>query len=82
MSRYWREQGSEVCALDLSAQMLAEAQRHDVAHHYLLADIEAIPQAAATFDGTEQSGRAVVQRPTRCVKRAIPGGASRRNGGV
>ena len=50
MSRYWREQGSEVCALDLSAQMLAEAQRHDVAHHYLLADIEAIPQAAATFD--------------------------------
>jgi malonyl-CoA O-methyltransferase len=30
--------------------MLAEAQRHDVAHHYLLADIEAIPQAAATFD--------------------------------
>lgn len=31
MSRYWREQGSEVCALDLSAQMLTEAQRHDVA---------------------------------------------------
>ncbi|MGI3453798.1 methyltransferase domain-containing protein, partial [Citrobacter arsenatis] len=50
MSRYWREQGSEVCALDLSAQMLTQAQRHDVAHHYLLADIEAIPQAAATFD--------------------------------
>ncbi|HHO9700733.1 TPA: malonyl-ACP O-methyltransferase BioC [Citrobacter braakii] len=50
MSRYWREQGSEVCALDLSAQMLTEAQRHDVAHRYLLADIEAIPQAAATFD--------------------------------
>ncbi|MDU1000634.1 malonyl-ACP O-methyltransferase BioC [Citrobacter sp.] len=50
MSRYWREQGSEVCALDLSAQMLTEAQRHDVAHRYLLADIEAIPQATATFD--------------------------------
>jgi malonyl-CoA O-methyltransferase len=50
MSRYWREQGSEVCALDLSAQMLTEAQRHDVAHRYLLADIEAIPQVAATFD--------------------------------
>ncbi|WP_410679158.1 malonyl-ACP O-methyltransferase BioC [Citrobacter europaeus] len=50
MSRYWREQGSEVCALDLSAQMLTQAQRHDVAHRYLLADIEAIPQAAGTFD--------------------------------
>ncbi|AWS97769.1 MULTISPECIES: malonyl-ACP O-methyltransferase BioC [Citrobacter] len=50
MSRYWREQGSEVCALDLSSQMLAEAQRHDVAHHYLLADIEDIPQATASFD--------------------------------
>ncbi|MBP8542270.1 MULTISPECIES: malonyl-ACP O-methyltransferase BioC [unclassified Citrobacter] len=50
MSRYWRRQGSKVSALDLSAQMLAEAQRHDVAHHYLLADIEALPQASATFD--------------------------------
>lgn len=50
MSRYWRQQGSKVSALDLSAQMLAEAQRHDVAHHYLLADIEALPQASATFD--------------------------------
>ena len=48
MSRYWRQQGSKVSALDLSAQMLAEAQRHDVAHHYLLADIEALPQASAT----------------------------------
>lgn len=38
--------------------MLAEAQRHDVAHHYLLADIEAIPQAAATFD-TARSNLAV-----------------------
>ena len=50
MSRYWREQGSEVSALDLSEQMLAEAQRQNAAHHYLLADIEAIPQNAATFD--------------------------------
>ena len=50
MSRYWREQGSEVSALDLSAPMLAQAQRHDAAHHYLLADIEAIPQGTATFD--------------------------------
>ncbi|EPZ2456192.1 malonyl-ACP O-methyltransferase BioC [Citrobacter youngae] len=50
MSRYWREQGSEVSALDLSEQMLVEAQRQNAAHHYLLADIEAIPQNAATFD--------------------------------
>ncbi|MEG1421121.1 malonyl-ACP O-methyltransferase BioC [Citrobacter sp.] len=50
MSRYWRELGSEVSALDLSSQMLTEAQRHNVAHYYLLADIEAIPQATATFD--------------------------------
>lgn len=50
MSRYWREQGSDVTALDLSAQMLAEAQRQNVAQHYLMADIEAIPQATATFD--------------------------------
>ncbi|WES69895.1 malonyl-ACP O-methyltransferase BioC [Superficieibacter sp. HKU1] len=50
MSRYWREQGSHVTALDLSPQMLGEAQRQDAAHHYLLADIEAIPLADAQFD--------------------------------
>ncbi|ENM2865567.1 malonyl-ACP O-methyltransferase BioC [Citrobacter koseri] len=50
MSRFWREQGCEVTALDLSAQMLDEARRQQAAHHYLAADIEAIPLAAALFD--------------------------------
>lgn len=50
MSRFWREQGCEVTALDLSAQMLDEARRQQAAHHYLTADIEAIPLAAARFD--------------------------------
>lgn len=50
MSLYWRERGCDVTALDLSLQMLAEAQRQNVAHHYLMADIEAIPQDTATFD--------------------------------
>lgn len=50
MSRYWREQGSLVTALDLSAPMLEEAQRQAAADHYLLADIEAIPLADAQFD--------------------------------
>ncbi len=36
MSRYWREAGSVVTALDLSAGMLAQAQRNDAAQHYLL----------------------------------------------
>ena len=36
MSRYWREAGSVVTALDLSAGMLARAQRNDAAQHYLL----------------------------------------------
>ena len=43
MSRYWREAGSVVTALDLSAGMLAQAQRHDAAQHYLQGDIEALP---------------------------------------
>lgn len=50
MSRYWREQGSQVTALDLSARMLEEAQRQAAADHYLLADIEALPLADAQFD--------------------------------
>ena len=32
-----------VTALDLSAGMLAQAQRHDAAQHYLQGDIEALP---------------------------------------
>lgn len=50
MSRYWRTQGSEVTALDLSAQMLEEARRQQAADHYLMADIESISQPTASFD--------------------------------
>ncbi|SUH04488.1 biotin biosynthesis protein BioC [Salmonella enterica subsp. enterica] len=46
MSRYWRERGSEVTALDLSLAMLQQARDRQAAHHYLLADIEAIPHDA------------------------------------
>lgn len=50
MSRYWRERGSEVTALDLSLPMLQQARDRKAAHHYLLADIEAIPHDAGIFD--------------------------------
>ncbi|WP_336218845.1 malonyl-ACP O-methyltransferase BioC [Citrobacter amalonaticus] len=50
LSRYWRDRGSRVTALDLSAQMLDEARRQDVAHYYLAGDIESLPLATATFD--------------------------------
>jgi malonyl-CoA O-methyltransferase len=50
MSRYWREAGSVVTALDLSAGMLAQAQRNDAAQHYLLGDIEALPLPDACVD--------------------------------
>ena len=50
LSRYWRDQGSQVTALDLSARMLDEARRQGVAHHYLAGDIESLPLASATFD--------------------------------
>ncbi|HFZ8993632.1 TPA: malonyl-ACP O-methyltransferase BioC [Citrobacter freundii] len=50
MSRYWRRQGSTVTALDLSPAMLAEAHRQQAAHHYLAADIEAIPLKTACMD--------------------------------
>ncbi|MCK7257311.1 malonyl-ACP O-methyltransferase BioC [Enterobacter sp. AD2-3] len=49
-SRYWRGAGSQVTAIDLSAQMLEEARQQQAAHRYLLADIEAIPLADAQFD--------------------------------
>lgn len=50
MSRYWRERGSDVTALDLSLPMLQQARDSKAAHHYLLADIEAIPHDAGVFD--------------------------------
>ncbi|MEG5549668.1 malonyl-ACP O-methyltransferase BioC [Enterobacter wuhouensis] len=49
-SRYWRDAGSHVTALDLSAQMLDEARQQQAADRYLQADIEAIPLADAQFD--------------------------------
>ena len=49
-SRYWRDAGSHVTALDLSAQMLDEARQQRAADRYLQADIEAIPLADAQFD--------------------------------
>lgn len=49
-SRRWRERGSEVTALDLSAQMLAQARSQQTAHHYTQGDIEALPFASRSFD--------------------------------
>jgi malonyl-CoA O-methyltransferase len=49
-SRYWKNSGSEVTALDLSPQMLSQARLSRVAHHYVAADIEALPLADAQFD--------------------------------
>lgn len=49
-SRYWRESGSHVTALDLAADMLQQAQYQQVADDYLLADIEAIPLPDSGFD--------------------------------
>ncbi|MER1977226.1 malonyl-ACP O-methyltransferase BioC [Pseudocitrobacter faecalis] len=49
-SRYWREQGCEVTALDLCAEMLVQARQQQAAQHYLQADIEAIPLPDAGFD--------------------------------
>lgn len=37
-------------ALDLSLPMLQQARDRQAAHHYLLADIEAIPHDAEVFD--------------------------------
>ena len=42
-SRYWRERGSYVTALDLSDDMLQQARHHQAADRYLQADIEDIP---------------------------------------
>ncbi|WP_312688303.1 malonyl-ACP O-methyltransferase BioC [Kosakonia sp.] len=49
MSRYWRGQGSDVTALDLSASMLDEARRQYSAQQYVTGDIEALPFADTAF---------------------------------
>lgn len=49
-SRFWRDAGSDVTALDLSAQMLLEAERQQSAQRYVQADIEAMPLSDAQFD--------------------------------
>jgi len=49
-SRHWMQQGCEVTALDLSPLMLAHAQRHRTAHHFVEGDIEHIPLSESRFD--------------------------------
>lgn len=49
MSRYWRAQGCDVTALDLSPTMLDEARRQHSAGRYLVGDIEALPLADTQF---------------------------------
>lgn len=82
MSRYWRERRSEVTATDLSLPMLQQARDRQAAHHYLLADIEAIPHDAEVFDLARSNWRSVVRRFTRCVERVVSGCTARRRGGV
>ncbi len=82
MSRYWREAGSEVTALDLSAGMLAQAQRNGAAQHYLQGDIEALPLPDACFD-LAWSNLAVQWCDELSAQwRAVPGGAARRASSV
>ncbi|HDG1672515.1 malonyl-ACP O-methyltransferase BioC [Kluyvera cryocrescens] len=49
-SRYWRERGSHVTALDLSGDMLQQAQRQGAADRYVHADIEDIPLSEGGFE--------------------------------
>lgn len=50
ISRFWRDAGSRVTALDLSVDMLAEARRGNCAHRYVEGDIEALPLADGSVD--------------------------------
>ncbi|ROP59137.1 pimeloyl-CoA biosynthesis protein BioC [Enterobacter sp. BIGb0383] len=50
MSRYWRDAGAQVTALDLSEPMLAEARRQQAADRFLLGDIDALPLADGEVD--------------------------------
>lgn len=49
-SQRWRYAGNEVTALDLSAEMLLQAQSQQAADRYLTGDIEALPFAQPCFD--------------------------------
>ena len=49
-SRYWRDKGSHVTALDLSDEMLQHARAQQSADRYLQADIEDIPPLENGFE--------------------------------
>ncbi|RYC48038.1 malonyl-ACP O-methyltransferase BioC [Pectobacterium zantedeschiae] len=49
-SRYWRQAGKNVTALDLSVEMLAYAREQHVADRYLEGDIEDLPLADSSVD--------------------------------
>lgn len=49
-SRYWRQRGHQVTALDLSAAMLRQARLQQAADHYLSGDIDALPIASQSMD--------------------------------
>ncbi|HBZ17164.1 malonyl-ACP O-methyltransferase BioC [Pantoea sp. NPDC088449] len=50
-SRYWRDRGRTLTALDLSPDMLQTAREQQSAQHYLLGDIDDVPLADASVDG-------------------------------
>lgn len=49
-SQRWRHEGNRVTALDLSAEMLAQARAQQTADSYQLGDIEALPFTTPVFD--------------------------------
>lgn len=50
-SRYWRDRGRTLTALDLSPAMLAAAREQQSAHHYVQGDIDHLPLADNSVDG-------------------------------
>ncbi|KGT93786.1 malonyl-ACP O-methyltransferase BioC [Enterobacter cancerogenus] len=50
-SRYWRDRGRELTALDLSSAMLDAAREQRSAQHYLQGDIDNLPLPDACVDG-------------------------------
>jgi len=50
-SRHWRNANRRVIALDLSSDMLAQAQAQRSAHYYLQGDIDRLPLADSSVDG-------------------------------